>query len=87
MAQFAFARLDDIGPGNTGTLSITFIIRVVWVGDELAGSDLLSVVASRGSTQAQLKTAVDNAIIARAAEIGRPGLTAADIRYIGGSLF
>ncbi len=87
MAQFAFVKVDDISPGITGTLSITFNIRLVWVGDQLAGGEMLNVVWTRGQTQVQFRTSVENAIIARAAEIGFPTMSANDIRYLGGALF
>ncbi len=86
MAQFAFARLDDIDSGLTGTLSITFVIKVVWVGDELAGPESFRVLATRGTTANQLTTQVQNTIIARAAQLGST-ITSADIKFLGGSLF
>ncbi len=87
MAQFAFAKVDDISPGITGTLSITFSIRIVWVGDQLAGGDMVNVTWTRGQTVLQFRTSVENTIIARAAEIGFPTMAATDIRYLGGALF
>ena len=87
MAQFAFVKFHDIEQaGPTGVMSITFIFHVVWVGDELAGTDEIQVVVSRGSTNATVIAATQAAIIARAAELGRPGLLNTDIHVIGGAV-
>lgn len=86
MAQFAFVKLADIEQaGPTGVANITFVFRLVWVGDELAGGEDLRVTASRGATNATVIAATQAAIIARAAALGRPGLVNADIKVIGGT--
>lgn len=86
MAQFAFVKLDDIDQaGPTGVLQITFVFRVVWVGDELAGPEYIRVPANRGDTNASVIAAARTAIINRAAALGRPGLLASDIKVIGGT--
>lgn len=86
MAQFAFVKLHDIDQaGPTGVAQITFIFRVVWVGDELAGPDEVRVVANRGDTNATVIAAARTAIISRAAALGRPGLVNTDIKVIGGT--
>ena len=88
MTQLAFVKFDQITQeGPTGVPNITFVFQVVWVGDELAGGDEVRITASRAVTNNQLATAVQNAVIARATVLGRPGLTNADIRLVGGTVF
>ena len=92
MAQFAFVKFDDIESGSTGAPSVTFVFKVVWVGDQLAGGSLnkgyeVRVTVSRAVTNAQLATAVRSAVITRAAEMGYPSLADADIRLVGGAVF
>ena len=87
MAQLAFVQFQDIDPGVGGTPSVIFVFKVVWAGDELAGKDEVRVTAVRAVTNAQLATAVQNEVIARAAALGRPGLSTSDIRLVGGTVF
>lgn len=87
MAQLAFVKFDDIQPSFTGQVSIIFVFRVVWSGDELNGHDEVRVTANRAVTNNQLATAVQNEVIAKAAALGRPGLTTADIKLVGGTVF
>lgn len=88
MAQFVFARLKEVDAGGpTGNVTVGFIMELSWVGDELAGMDTIRVPGSRGDNLATMTTTIQNAIIARAAALGRPGLTTADMRLIGGSLW
>ena len=88
MAQLAFVKFEDISQeGPTGVPNITFVFKVIWVGDELAGADEVRITTTRATTNNALANAVQSAVIARAAALGRPGLAVADIRLVGGTVF
>lgn len=92
MAQFAFVKFHDIESGTGGSPTATFVFKVVWVGDQLAGGSLnegyeVRVTVSRAVTNTQLANAVRPAVIALANSLGYPSLTDADIRLVGGAVF
>lgn len=71
MAQKAFTRIGNVDLGNTGSPTIKIQVLILWFGDQLAGDGYETTITVPSTASANnINTAVTNAVVARAAELG-----------------